>query len=584
MRITRTYKNLQRLRQIANTFIRHGLGYLVGQFRLQYLLSRGRRLLTFKAPPPFQPPSTVLERVRQVFEELGPSFIKLGQLLSARPDLVPPEFAKEMRKLQDAVPPFAAEEARRCIEEELGLPLDQIFSHFDETPLAAASIAQVHYATLKSGEPVAVKVQRPQLERLIEADIDILFYLAALVGRYLADRQPIKPIEIVEEFAKTIRRELDFTLEAANAERLRRNFQGDQHLFIPKIYWQHTTKRVLTMERVEGIPINQVELIAQQGLDKKLIARNGANAFLKQCLEDGFFHADPHPGNLLVGRNNVIGVMDFGIMGHLDEELMDSLANLFLALLGPDYDWLVREHVKMGLIDGDVDLKGLRRDLRDLIEPYYRRPLYEVQAGKVLDEIFHIAVKYRVRIPVDLLLLGKALITMEGIARELDPELLIFDLARPYAERLVERRFDPARLLGKGYRVMRELVEVGLQLPHQLSQSLDKVVHGALRIEFKVTGLEAVTRSVERIGNKVAIALVLSALVVGSSLVIMASGRIPSLAGLPQRGVVSYVIDAVQRLRLMVELALPLLGVLGYLTAGLLGIGLLVGIWRSRRF
>ena len=557
-KVKKTYQNIQRLRNVTNVLIKHGFGSLVDQLNLQHYLSLGKRIITFKKYESEKEVHTIPERLRLAFEELGPTFIKLGQILSSRPDLIPQDFAEEFKKLQDKVPPFSGAESKKHIEEELNVKTEEIFSFFEETPTAAASIAQVHNATLITGERVIVKVQRPGLRQMLESDISILFYLANLIERYLPHGKLYNPTGIVEEFSRTIRRELNFNLEGSNAVKFKNNFERDDTVYIPAIYWDYTTKDILTMERIEGIPIHEIKKLEEAGYNKKLIAKNGANAFLRQILEFGIFHADPHPGNFLIMENNKIGIVDFGIVGKIDDDIMESLANTFLSLIELDYDKLIHEYIRLGLLTEDVDTKAFKNDLQDLIDPYYGKALRQIQVGKILTDVLQLAINYKARVPNDLILLGKTLITIEGLARALDPDILILEEAKPFAMELIRKRMSPTYQITKAYRTISDLSDIVKDIPGQLSYILKKVMKDKLKIEFVHSGLDRLIRDMDKSSNRLSFSLIISAIVIGSS-VVMLSGKEPLLFGF------------------------PMLGVIGYIVAGLLGLWLAISILRSGR-
>jgi len=557
-RAKRTYQNIQRLRNIANVLIKHGFGSLVDQLNLQHYISLGKRIVTFKKYELEKEVHTLPERLRLAFEELGPTFIKLGQVLSSRPDLVPQDIADEFKKFQDKVPPFSASEAKRHVEKELRIPINEIFSSFDDTPTAAASIAQVHNATLLTGEKVIVKVQRPGLRQILESDISILFYLANLVERYLPHGKLYNPTGVVEEFSRTVRRELNFNLEGSNATKFKRYFEGDNTVYIPMVFWSYTTNDILTMERIDGIPIHEIKKIEEAGYDKKLIAKNGVNAFLKQILEFGLFHADPHPGNFLIMEGGRIGIVDFGIVGNIDDDMAESLANTFLSIIELDYDRLIHEYIRLGFLTEDVDIKAFKNDLRDLMDPYYGKALKQIQAGKVMSDIFQIAVHYKARVPNDLILLGKTLLTIEGLARALDPDIMILEEAKPFATELIKKRLSPTYQMTKAYRTLSDLGEIVKEIPGQFSYVLKKVMKDKLKIEFVHSGLDRFIRDMDKSSNRLSFSLIISAIVIGSS-VVMLSGKEPLLFGF------------------------PMLGVIGYIVAGLLGLWLAISILRSGR-
>ena len=347
--LRRTYKNVNRVRQIVNVLLKYGFGKLVDQLHLNRFVPFRKRIRTFGQWPPLKSP-TVPERLRMAFAELGPSFIKLAQLLSTRPDLITKPFADEFKKLQDRVPPFSAEEAIRIIEEETGRQVQQVFLRLDREPVAAASIAQVHNGTLTDGSEVVVKVQRPGIREQIETDVNILTAVAHLMERYIPESVFYNPTGIVEEFSRTVRKELDFTEEARNCIRFRKNFEKIHDVLIPTVYGDFTTESLLVMERIDGVRIDDIEGITRLGLDRKSLARIGVDAYFKQVLEDGFFHADPHAGNIFAMADGRVGFMDFGIVGRVSPELRETMANTFLALIHKDFDKLIEQYLELGLV------------------------------------------------------------------------------------------------------------------------------------------------------------------------------------------------------------------------------------------
>ncbi|MEK7850542.1 MAG: AarF/UbiB family protein, partial [Deltaproteobacteria bacterium] len=344
-----TIKNINRLRQILNILIRHGFGELVSQLHVFRFYILGKRFFTPKAEDVRAHRSTP-ERLRLALEELGPTFVKLGQLMSTRADWFPDDWSTEFKKLQDKVPPFPFEQVRALVEKELGKTLEEVYASFDITPVASASIAQVHFATLKDGRELAVKVRRPEIEKILDSDISIMYVIANLIVKYVPDWARFRPVEVVREFHKTIRQELDFTIEATRADRFRRNFKDDPEAYFPRVYWEYSSKKVLTMERISGIPIDEAETLKAAGFDLKTIAERGVRVFFKQALGDGFFHADMHPGNVFVGKNGEIIHVDFGIAGQIDDDLRNYLAKLLYYLMRRDFKTMAKIHRDMGLI------------------------------------------------------------------------------------------------------------------------------------------------------------------------------------------------------------------------------------------
>jgi ubiquinone biosynthesis protein len=561
LRITRTYKTARRLQQIVNVFLKHGFGRIIDQINLGKYVPFGKRLKAFGRWPALRGP-TMPERLRMAFAELGPSFIKLAQILSSRPDLITARFAEEFKKLQDEVPPFPAEEARRIIEEEVRMPMDMVFREFDPTPVAAASIAQVHYAVLTDGLEVIVKVQRPGIREQIEKDIEIMSTLARLLERHVSESRFFNPTGIVEEFTRTVRRELDFTEEARNACRFARNFKDEVDVYIPKVYPEFLTETVLVMERIEGVRIDDIRGIEAMGLDRAELARAGVNAYFKMILEDGFFHGDPHPGNIFAMPSGQIGFLDFGIVGRVSEELKETMANTFLALIRKDFDRLIEQYIELGLVPEDVDLEEFRRafkaDLRDFLEPMYGMTLREINFAQYLDTVTHLAMRHNLKIPSDLLLINKSMLILENIGNQLDPDFDFISAAEPYAARLAKERLDPRRIYD---RVSREFLETGdfvLGFPRQMKKITRKVLRDDLHMKLTHTGLDRFIQDMDRSSNRIAFAMVISAFILSSALM-HATGVRPTVFGM------------------------SVLGFLSFGVASLLGIWLLVSIIRSGR-
>ncbi|MBI3059151.1 MAG: AarF/ABC1/UbiB kinase family protein, partial [Deltaproteobacteria bacterium] len=442
--IRRTYKNLGRFRDIVNVFLKHGLGQIIEGLELhQYapirwwykpLHKRLAREETVSLP----------ERLRIALEELGPTFIKFGQLLSTRPDIVPREYVKAFDLLLDQVPPFASEQARQIIESELKSPLSELVAKFHDAPLAAASIAQVHRATLWSGEEVVFKVRRPGIQEVVKQDIDILHRVADLIERYVPDLAFLNARGLVEEFQQVIQEEMDFLREAENASRFKANFEGSKELYVPKVFLHLTTQQVLVMEYLEGTRIDDLDKLREAGVDLDKLARRGSDVLFKMILTDGFFHADPHPGNFLILSNGQLGFVDFGVVGRIREDLLDAMSSTFIGLLNRDYDALTRQSINLGFVPESVDLERyrqeMRADLENTIEPLVGRKLSQIPPMVYVERIMGLALKHHLRLPRELFLVGKCLVMFEGLFRRLSPELDFFAVARPYARRLITER------------------------------------------------------------------------------------------------------------------------------------------------
>jgi ubiquinone biosynthesis protein len=540
--IRRTYKNVNRVRQITSVLLKYGFGKLIDQIHLNRFIPFRTRLRAFGQWPPLKSPATP-ERLRKAFSELGPSFIKLAQILSTRPDLITKPFADEFKKLQDRVPPFPVADAIRIIEEETNFPLSDVFSHLDNTPVAAASIAQVHHGTLLDGSDVIIKVQRPGIREQIETDINILTSVAYLMERYIPESVFFNPKGIVEEFARTVRKELDFTEEARNCVRFGRNFAGSPDVCIPRIFSEFTTEKILVMERIDGVRIDDIEGIKNLGLDRARLAQVGVNAYFKQILEDGFFHADPHAGNIFAMPDGRIGFMDFGIVGRVSPELRETMANTFLALIHKDFDKLIEQYIELGLVPEHVDLDVFRRefksDLADFFEPLYGLTLTELNFAEYIDTVTHLAVKYKLKIPADLLLINKAMLILENLGGELDPNFNFIAAAEPYASKLLRDRIRPGRLYEKTRKNVMEVSDFLILFPKQMKQIVRKVLKDDIHLKMSHEGLEKFIRDMDRSSNRIAFSLIISAILL-SSAIMHAMGVGPRIYGMSALGFLAF--------------------------------------------
>lgn len=557
----RHYRDIPRVRQILVVASRHGFGQLVEQTGLTRVVSIGRRLVSFRRQPPPCYRLSAPDRLRAMFEELGPTFIKLGQVLACRPDLLPLEYAEELTKLTDAVAPFPFPAAREIVEKDLGAPLERLFASFDPQPIAAASIAQVHRAVLPGGREVMVKVQRPDIDSVISRDISILRGIAQLIDTHVRELKPYNVPGVVEEFSRTINRELDFFIEASNGVRLRKNFEGHEDLVIPEVLTALSSRRVLVLERIEGVRIDDHAGIERLGHDRREIALKGAGAFFKMVLQDGLFHADPHPGNIFVLPDGRLGLVDFGIVGRVTEENMDHFANVLVALAEHDYDALAKQYLNLGFVSEEaVDTerfqRELREDLAELLEPYYGMTVGQIDFGTYVERVTAILHRHQLRIPQNLYLMDKALLTLEGILKQLDPGFDYLAAARPFVEELVARRSHPSRLLRRARKNLEGVADLATAIPRQVRTVVGKMLRGDLGVKLHHEGLPNLIRDLDRSSNRLSFSIITGALVVASSIIIH-SGQGHKLFGM------------------------PVFGLIGYVIAGLLGIWILIGILRS---
>jgi ubiquinone biosynthesis protein len=547
---------LRRYREVASVLLAHGLADVVDALHLGRSAAWGTRLLP--AGVRVDPSLSRAARFRLTLEELGPTFVKFGQALSVRADLLPDDVIAELTKLQEHVAPLERGVAETVVAAEFGAPIETLFAHFDQAPLASASIAQVHRATLLSGEQVAVKVRRPGIGPTIAGDVEILRHLARLVERHVPAADLLNPVGIVEEFARTIRAEQNLAREGRSIERCARNFEGDRTVRLPRVYWDRTTSAVLTLEFLEGLKLSDLDEAGGDLELKAVIARRGADAMLAQVLVHGFFHADPHPGNLLILPGAVIGFLDFGIVGQIDDRTRDDLARVVRAIWHRDASALTTAALEMTEAQGDVDVRVLERDLAALIETYGNVPLKDLSARDVLSDVVRTAVRHRLRIPSNLLLLIKALVTIEGVGLHLDPRFKIVEHAAPLAERLWQREYQPDALARRAWRSLQRSVSAARRVPLHLDAIGRKVRDGRLEIRFVHRNLDHFVTEMDRSSNRLAFALIIAALIVGSSLIIQ-TGRGPMAYGY------------------------PVLGLVGFVVAVLFGVRLAIGIMRSGR-
>lgn len=555
-RIDKSYRNLKRYRQIVGILIKYGFAEAVGRMNLRAYLQLGKRFL--RRSPETTTRLSAAERIRLVLEELGPTFIKLGQLVSTRSFLIPADFVNELTKLQDEVKPLAFDQIQGYIETQFGQSIEEKFETFREEAIAGASIAQAHRATTREGHEVVVKIQRPEVARLIATDLDILSDLARLMERFIPESRQFDPQGVVRELTQTTKRELDFINEGRNVEIFAKNFTDFDKVYVPEVFWDYTTEKILTTEFIDGIKISDFAALKEAGCDLRLIAQTGARFILKQIFDDGFFHADPHPGNLFIIDQDVIAPVDFGMMGRLDDTLMDEVSDLLIGTVQKDADLIIRVLINLGSLDEEQDVRPLRVDIANFVDRYYGVPLKQIKIQSIIADVFDVVTKHQLRTPSNLLLLMKTLGTYEDIARRLDPDFEIFSLAKPYVNKLMWRRLDLGRIAYQGIKTFRDLYDLVKVLPRELELLLRKIKRGQFAIELQDRGLQNLMLEMDRASNRVAFSLIIAALIVGSSFILtLRTG--PMVFGY------------------------PLLGILGYSFAGVLGIWLVIAILRSGR-
>jgi ubiquinone biosynthesis protein len=488
-------KLIRRLLHIQRTLVRHGLDEMV----LATHLFRPIRFVGTLSPNYWlgskETPRGV--RIRRTLEDLGPIFVKFGQTLSTRRDLLPDDIAEELVKLQDRVPAFPGSEAKAIIEQTLGQPVVQVFAEFDETPLASASVAQVHAARLHDGQDVVVKVLRPGIDKQIRSDIALLYELARLAQRFWADGRRLRPVEVVAEFEKTILDELDLVREAANAAEMRRRFENSEILYIPKVYWPYTRRQVLVMERISGIPVGEVETLRREGVDFKLLAERGVEIFFTQVLRDSFFHADMHPGNIFVAPPARYIAVDFGIVGSISREDKRYVAENLLAFFNRDYRRVAEMHIESGWIPKTTRVEEFESAIRAVSEPIFEKPLKDISYGHLLLRLFQVARRFDMEVQPQLVLLQKTLLNIEGLGRDLYPELDLWQTAKPFLENWFKEEMGPRAGLKKIQSQLPGWAESWPEMPMLIHRTLENAATGKLTVTFQSRELEQIHREIK---------------------------------------------------------------------------------------
>ncbi len=504
--------HLDRSRYISGVLARHGLNYLASSLGLERLAS-GNMLFG----PAIQREKTLTqpERLRTALEELGTTFIKLGQILSTRPDLLPPEYIVELTKLQDSAPPVSFDAIQEVLLTELGQPIENVFASFNPEPIAAASIGQAHAALLADGTEVIVKIRRPGVFEQVEEDLEILQRLAAAATRHWEFASRYDLIGLAQEFSETLRFELDYIREGQSAERFATNFSGDPGFHIPRVFWETTTKRVLTLERIRGTKINDVEGLDEQGIDRSALAEYATRAVLKMVCEDGFFHADPHPGNFFIEADGRIGLIDFGMVGILDERTQDLLADLLLAVNNQDSERLVDVFLDLGVTRKQVNRELLRRDVAHLLAVYWGRPLREIRIGPLLNDVFAVMRTHNLHLPSNLALLVKTVVMLEGLGVRLDPNFHLTTVLAPYSQQLMLRQFSPSRWIARFGRASIDFARLGMDLPQQVRRIMVAAERGNLQVGVRPEGFDPVIDRFERISNRIVLGVIAAAFING---------------------------------------------------------------------
>ena len=551
--ITKKYQHLKRYREIVEILIKHGFGYLIDELDLYQFVPLSKRIKALDTSAP--PDTSKAERLRKVLEELGPTFIKLGQLLSTRPDLLPQEYILELEKLQDQAPPISFEEVIEQLEVELESDYEELFQEFSPEPLASASIGQVHKAILDDGTEVVVKVQRPGIEQKVNADLDIMTDLAGLLERRVFDDLFISPVKIMDSFSELIKKELDYRNEARNSVKFKNNFAEEDKVKVADLYWDFITQKVLVMEYIEGVSINKLS----DNADRHQIAETIFDSFMKQILLDGCFHGDPHPGNIMITEDNKLGLIDFGLIGQISQRDREIAATLFMALLQKEMDLAVDQLLKLGIVTEEIDKNALKRDLYKLVDDYYGATLEQVELGPLVNRIFNLSFEYKIKLPFNFILLGKSLVTIEGLISKIDPKFDTVAAAKPFMSELIKAKLNPKRILKDLFNGGRNIFSTLSELPDEVQYILKLLKNQDLSINLEHSGLNQFIAKLDIITNRISMAVIVAALIIGSSL-IMLSDKGPLF------------------------LDYPVVGLTGYLLAVVFGAWLVISILKSGRF
>jgi len=549
-------RDLGRLHELASILIRYGFSDVVQHLGMASLLEKAGKVLHWKDIAQIANMSSP-QRVRHAFEEMGPTFIKLGQILATRVDLFSPEWIDEFEKLQDQIPARDFEDLRAQVEEDLGDELENIFAFIDTKALAVGSIAQVHRARTKDDDEIIIKIRHPGIRPIIEADLRLLTKLAEIAEKELDELRRYQPGRIVQQVSRSLRRELDLASECRYAERIAENFADDDNIQVPKVYWQWCSERINAQEFIDGIPAHDIERLKSSGLDCTLLARRGANAILKMILEDGFFHADPHPGNIYCLAGNRIVFIDFGMTGHLSEQRREQLIELIHGLATRDTEGVINVLLDWA-DDSEIQTENLVSDIDAFLDNYHSVPLKQLNITTMLTDLTVIMRDYELSLPPDLALLIKVFITLEGLGRQLDPDFDMAAEATPFYDRIMFARYQPTALVKRSWKNIIEVASILTDLPNDIRHLLRSARRGAIQINVDLKSLDRFANELDKAANRITVGLVTSALIIGTSIVMTVEGG-PTLFGL------------------------PLLGLSGFFGAGIGGTWLLISIWHSGR-
>ncbi len=548
------FRHANRYLEILKVLIKYGFADIISRSGLEKAFKLSRKVVFRKTDPTISSLSRWV-RVRMVFEELGPTFIKFGQLLSIRGDLIPLELAEELERLQDDVPPFPGEDALELVEKELKQTRDDLFAEFTMKPSAAGSLAQVHRAVLRSGEDVAVKIQRPDIQKQIRTDLEILQYLASMATRHIPELKTYSLQKIVDEFSRTIERELNFLYEASNMETFNTYYADEEEIHVPVCYRDLSSRKVLTMEHVEGIKVSNIGRLTDEGYDLSLIAQRGVDVVLRQIFEVGFFHADPHPGNLLVLEDNRLCFLDYGMMGKLSPSTKRIITSMLMGAVLKDSEFIMRNLLRLCDAQGEVNHRDLESSIADIIDQFFFTSLDRIDVASLIASIVNIFPRNHLIMPADMYLLARTITLLQANGERLDPQFNVAQYIKPHVMKLYRSRIKVSQLSKDFVVTIEEFAELMRIMPFEVRDILDKIKRGKIHIQFEHTGLDPLKHSFERTYNRISFSLIVAALLIGSSLII-SSGTQPLVYGI------------------------PIIGVVGFLAAGFFGFWLLFSILR----
>jgi len=515
-KLVKEVRDINRFREILVVLFEEGFDFLLQKVRLKHKIPLTKRV---KARLEEKKKHAIEKRLRLTLERLGPTFIKFGQVLSVRPDLVPKNYIKELEKLQDRVPPFPYSIVEVQIKKELGKNILDLFSSFEKEPIASASISQVHKAVLKDGSKVAVKVQRPDMKNIMEIDVEIMFYAAKLLEKHMPNIRKFNPVQIIQEFWKWTEKELDFKKEAINAKRFARNFSNSKTVKIPKIYDQFTTNKILVMEFIDGIELHDINYIKKRKINLKPIIENGFEAILTQVFVHGFFHADPHPGNIIITKDKKIAFVDFGIVGHFDEKLKNNSIDMFYGVVENDADRIVDTLIELS--SSEIKNKDeLKYEISDALIPLQNSDTGNVKISYILENILDLSLSYGLKMPLPFVLFGKTIITLEGVALEYDPKFKLIESSRPFIEKLVLKRYNPALAFKSFMKSAFKFRKYTEEIPEQISRTLKRIETGSIKVDIEDTDIMKLSSEIDRSGNRVAYSMLIAALLIVGALTI----------------------------------------------------------------